>query len=117
MAGARARRADRPRARRAGELGAGEERLLQVARAAATGARVLLLDEPAAGMRPDERETLERVLRRLADDGRAVLVVEHDLRLVAGAADVVSVLDEGRIVASGPPDEVLAGPTVREVYL
>ena len=78
---------------------------------------MLLLDEPAAGMRPDERETLRRVLRRLADDGRAVLVVEHDLRLVAGAADVVTVLDEGRVIASGTPEEVIADHTVRRAYL
>jgi ABC-type branched-subunit amino acid transport system ATPase component/ABC-type branched-subunit amino acid transport system permease subunit len=101
----------------ADELGAGEERRLQIARAAATGARVLLLDEPAAGMRPDERESLAGVLRRLAEDGRAVLVIEHDLRLVAHVADVVTVLDEGRVIASGTPDEVVADPTVRRVYL
>ena len=68
-------------------------------------------------MRPDERATLERVLRRLADDGRAVLVVEHDLRLVASAADVVTVLDEGRVIASGTPDAVIADAAVRRVYL
>ena len=101
----------------AGELGAGEERLLQIARVAATGARVLLLDEPAAGMRPDERETLLRVLRRLADAGCSVLVVEHDLRLVAGAADTVTVLDEGRVIATGAPAAVVADDTVRHVYL
>ena len=58
-----------------------------------------------------------RVLRRLADDGRAVLVVEHDLRLVASAADVVTVLDEGRVIATGTPDEVVADAAVRRVYL
>ena len=101
----------------AGELGAGEERLLQIARTAATGARVLLIDEPAAGMRPDERATLERVLQRLVGQGRAVLVVEHDLRLVASAADTVTVLDEGRVIASGSPDAIIADTTVRKVYL
>ena len=68
-------------------------------------------------MRPDERATLERVLRRLADSGHAVLVVEHDLRLVARAADVVTVLDEGRVIATGTPDEVIADAAVRRVYL
>jgi ABC-type branched-subunit amino acid transport system ATPase component/ABC-type branched-subunit amino acid transport system permease subunit len=101
----------------AGELGAGEERLLQIARTAATGARVLLIDEPAAGMRPDERATLERVLQRLVGQGRGVLVVEHDLRLVATAADTVTVLDEGRVIASGSPDAIIADTTVRKVYL
>jgi branched-chain amino acid transport system permease protein len=71
------------------DLGPGEERLLQVARVAATGAPVLLLDEPAAGMTAAERETLLRVLQRLRELGRAVLVVEHDLELMRGVADRV----------------------------
>jgi ABC-type branched-subunit amino acid transport system ATPase component/ABC-type branched-subunit amino acid transport system permease subunit len=98
-------------------LSAGERRLLQVARAAATEAGVLLLDEPAAGMSADERDRLAQVLRALADGGRAILVVEHDLRLVAGAADVATVLDEGEVIAHGAPSEVIAAPTVRSVYL
>ena len=88
-----------------------------MAGAAATGARVLALDEPAAGMGPAERETLLRVLRALAGEGRAVLVVEHDLRLVARAADRVTVLDEGRVIATGTPAEVIAQPAVRRAYL
>jgi ABC-type branched-subunit amino acid transport system permease subunit/ABC-type hemin transport system ATPase subunit len=79
------------------DLGPGEERLAQIARAAATGAPVLLLDEPAAGMTADERATLLRVLTRLRDLGRAVLVVEHDLDLVRGVADRVTRLDAGRV--------------------
>ena len=98
-------------------LGAGERRLLQVACAAATGSGVLLLDEPAAGLGADERDRLAGILRALADGGRAVLVVEHDLRLVAGAADMVTVLDEGVVIAHGTPDEVIATPVVRSVYL
>jgi ABC-type branched-subunit amino acid transport system ATPase component/ABC-type branched-subunit amino acid transport system permease subunit len=81
------------------DLGPGEERLLQVARATATGAPVLLLDEPAAGMTTEEREALLRVLRRLKELGRAVLVVEHDLDLVRGVADRVTRLDAGRVRA------------------
>jgi ABC-type branched-subunit amino acid transport system ATPase component/ABC-type branched-subunit amino acid transport system permease subunit len=88
-----------------------------VARAVATGAPVLALDEPAAGLGAAERERLVALLRRLAADGRGVLVVEHDMRLVAGAADVVSVLDEGRVIARGAPDEVVRDAAVREVYL
>jgi ABC-type branched-subunit amino acid transport system ATPase component len=98
-------------------LTTGERRLLQLARAAATGARVLALDEPAAGMAPEEREALLRVLRRLADRGRAVLVVEHDLRLVARAADTVTVLDEGRVIARGTPRAIAADPEVQQAYL
>jgi branched-chain amino acid transport system permease protein len=90
---------------------------LPVARAAATGAPVLLLDEPAVGLTPDERAQLADVLRALAAAGRAVLVVEHDLRFVAGAADVVTVLDEGAVIAHGTPDEVIADAGVREAYL
>ncbi|WP_066951466.1 branched-chain amino acid ABC transporter ATP-binding protein/permease [Microtetraspora fusca] len=103
---------DRPR-----ELGAGEQRLLQVARAVATGARVLLLDEPAVGMTGPERATLSRVLRRLAEGGTAILLVEHDLALVHGVADRITVLERGRVLAGGSPESVAADPAVRRVYL
>jgi branched-chain amino acid transport system permease protein len=98
-------------------LTGGERRLLAVARAAATQAPVLAFDEPAAGMSAAERETLIAVLRALAQAGRAVLVVEHDLRLVAATADVVTVLDEGVAIAHGAPDAVIADETVQRVYL
>ena len=81
------------------DLGPGEERLLQIARSTATGAPVLLLDEPAAGMTAAERETLLLVLLRLKDLGRTVLVVEHDLDLVRGIADSVTRLEAGRVRA------------------
>lgn len=68
---------------------------------------MLLLDEPAAGLDTAEVTALARVLRALAADGTALLVVEHDLDLVAGLADVVHVMTAGRIVASGPPGRVL----------
>ena len=99
------------------ELTVGEQRLLQVARALATGARVLLLDEPAAGMSADERANLRRVLRRLAGNGLAVLLVEHDMRLVNAVADRVTVLDAGEVIAAGRPDEVRASPAVQRAYL
>ncbi|MDX6197860.1 MAG: branched-chain amino acid transport system ATP-binding protein livF [Actinomycetota bacterium] len=99
------------------ELTVGEQRLLQIARALATGARVLLLDEPAAGMSADERATLRHVLRRLAGNGLAVLVVEHDMRLVNAVADRVTVLDAGRVIAVGRPAEVRASPDVQRAYL
>jgi branched-chain amino acid transport system permease protein len=95
----------------------GDQRLLQVARAVATGARVLLLDEPAAGMTSDERQRLRHVLRGLAGNGRAVLLVEHDMRLVGEVSDVVTVLDAGRVIATGPAAEVRADPAVRRAYL
>jgi ABC-type branched-subunit amino acid transport system ATPase component/ABC-type branched-subunit amino acid transport system permease subunit len=102
---------------RPAELPYGDQRLLQVARAAATGAAALLLDEPAAGMTVAETERLAALLRRLAGNGRAVLVVEHNMRFVARAADRVTVLAEGRVIASGTPDEVRADPAVRAAYL
>ncbi len=98
-------------------LTSGDQRLLQVARAVATGARVLLLDEPAAGMTTDERTRLAIVLRTLAGNGAAVLLVEHDMRLVGEVADEVTVLDQGRVLAHGTPDEVRADPAVRRAYL
>jgi branched-chain amino acid transport system permease protein len=98
-------------------LTVGEQRLLQVARAVATGARVLLLDEPAAGMTGDERRQLRAVLRTLAGNGAAVLLVEHDMRLVGQVADQVTVLDAGRVLATGRPDQVRADPAVRRAYL
>jgi ABC-type branched-subunit amino acid transport system ATPase component/ABC-type branched-subunit amino acid transport system permease subunit len=98
-------------------LSAGEQRLLQVARAVATGAQVVLLDEPAAGMSAAERARLSTVLRRLAGNGLAVLLVEHDMRLVGEVADRVTVLDVGRVVATGTPQEVRDDPAVRRAYL
>jgi ABC-type branched-subunit amino acid transport system ATPase component/ABC-type branched-subunit amino acid transport system permease subunit len=99
------------------ELTVGEQRLLQIARVLATGARVLLLDEPAAGMSVDERATLRHVLRRLAGNGIAVLVVEHDMRLVNAVADHVTVLDAGQVIAGGRPDEVRSSAAVQRAYL
>lgn len=83
-------------------LTAGERRLLDVARIAATGAPALAFDEPAVGMSASERVRLEAALRALADSGRAILVVEHDLRFVAALADRVTVIDDGRVVAGDP---------------
>jgi len=98
-------------------LSTGDQRLLQVSRAVATGARVLLLDEPAAGMTAAERTRLAAVLRGLAGEGIAVLLVEHDMRLVGEVADWVTVLDSGRVIADGPVDQVRADPRVRLAYL
>jgi branched-chain amino acid transport system permease protein len=99
------------------ELTVGEQRVLQIARVLATGARVLLLDEPAAGMSVDDRATLRHVLRRLAGNGIAVLVVEHDMRLVNAVADHVTVLDAGQVIAAGRPDEVRSSAAVQRAYL
>jgi ABC-type branched-subunit amino acid transport system ATPase component/ABC-type branched-subunit amino acid transport system permease subunit len=98
-------------------LSVGERQLLQIARAVATGASVLLLDEPAAGMTPGERDALRSVLRGLAASGSAILVVEHDMLFVGSVADWVTVLDAGRIIAAGKPGSVQADPAVREAFL
>lgn len=91
----------------AAALPTGTLRRVELARALAGGPRVLLLDEPAAGLDSAEVTAMTRVLKALAADGTALLVVEHDLDLVADLADVVHVMTAGRIVASGPPDRVL----------
>ncbi|MGW1532706.1 ABC transporter permease subunit [Streptomyces aureus] len=88
-------------------LGTGTLRRVELARALAGNPGVLLLDEPAAGLDTGEVTALARVLRALAAEGTALLVVEHDLDLVAGLADTVHVMTAGRIVASGPADRVL----------
>ncbi|WP_458242909.1 ABC transporter permease subunit [Streptomyces sp. MAI_2237] len=91
----------------AAALPTGTLRRVELARALAGGPRVLLLDEPAAGLDSAEVTAMTRVLKALAADGTALLVVEHDLDLVADLADVVHVMTAGRIVASGPPGRVL----------
>jgi branched-chain amino acid transport system permease protein len=101
----------------AGLLDSAEQRLLQIARVSATGAAGLLLDEPAAGMSQQQRVRLGEVLRELARLGHGVLLVEHDMALVGRVADRVTVLSEGRVLASGPPDDVRANPEVQRAYL
>ncbi|MFF0094034.1 ATP-binding cassette domain-containing protein [Streptomyces canus] len=95
-------------------LPTGTLRRVELARALAGTPSVLLLDEPAAGLDTAEVTALARILRALAADGTALLVVEHDLDLVAGLADVVHVMTAGRIIASGPPADVLETLDARE---
>jgi len=98
-------------------LSTGTARLVELARALSIDPRVLLLDEPCSGL--DDRETagLGVLLRALAGEGRAVLLVEHDMELVLEICDVVHVLDFGEIIASGTPSEVRADPIVQAAYL
>ncbi|MFL5797302.1 MAG: branched-chain amino acid ABC transporter ATP-binding protein/permease [Actinomycetota bacterium] len=98
-------------------LTATEQRLLMVAAALASRPRVLLLDEPAAGMAAADLGRLAEILDRLSAGGLAVLLVEHNLRLVRQVAAAVTVLDAGTVIASGRPDEVSADPAVRLAYL
>lgn len=100
------------------DLSYGKRRLLAIARAVAMHPSVILLDEPAAGLSSSESTDLARVVRRLADEwGMAVLVVEHDMNFVMEVCDQVMVLDFGKMIASGSPDEVRSDPAVIAAYL
>ncbi|HEX9030997.1 MAG TPA: ABC transporter ATP-binding protein [Streptosporangiaceae bacterium] len=101
----------------AATLPTGLSRLVEVGRALAVRPRFLLLDEPAAGQDAEETERFAALLRSLADDGTAVVLVEHDMGLVMSVCDEVYVLDLGRVIASGPPDVVRHDETVLAAYL
>jgi branched-chain amino acid transport system ATP-binding protein len=102
---------------RADTLPTGTGRLVELARALATRPKVLLLDEPAAGQDTDETERFSEVLRDLANDGLAILLVEHDMELVMNVCHTVVVLDYGRIICTGTPAQVRADPEVQAAYL
>ncbi len=101
----------------AAELPHVDKRLVEIARALATRPSVLLLDEPAAGLSREDKSRLAQLLRRIADSGVAVLLVEHDMAVVMGISDRVVVLDAGARIASGSPAEVQRDPAVRKAYL
>ena len=94
-----------------------DRRLVEIARALATRPSVLLLDEPAAGLMRADKVLLTGVLRRLADAGLAIILVEHDMALVMGISDHLVVLDAGRPIAAGAPDVVRGEAKVRDAYL
>lgn len=101
----------------AGALSYGDQRRLEIARAMAPGPRLLLLDEPAAGMNPAETDALARLVRRIAEAGTTVLLVEHDMGFVMGVSDSVAVLNFGRLIFQGTPEATRAADAVIEAYL
>jgi ABC-type branched-subunit amino acid transport system ATPase component len=107
-----------PRAgERARNLSYGEQRRVEIARALASGPRLLLLDEPTAGMNPAEVTEVAALIRRVAGEGCAVLLIEHNVRLVMDVCDRITVLDFGRVIAEGSPAEVARDPAVVAAYL
>ena len=101
----------------AGELSYGDQRRLEVARALASEPRLLILDEPAAGMNLTESARLRDLMRGLVAEGLTIVLIEHDVRLVMGACERVAVLNFGRKIAEGTPAEIQASAVVREAYL
>lgn len=102
---------------RAGNLPYGDQRRLEMARALATNPKLVLLDEPTAGMNPIETQQLGEQILRLQEDGLTALVIEHDMSLIHQVCDEVYVLNFGQILAHGTPDEIKRDPVVIEAYL
>jgi branched-chain amino acid transport system ATP-binding protein len=101
----------------AANLSYGDQRRLEIARAMATKPSLLCLDEPAAGFNPAEKRTLMRLIRNVRDQGYTVLLIEHDMRLVMGVTDRIVVLEFGKKIAEGSPEQIRNDPAVIAAYL
>lgn len=99
------------------DLPIGAQKLVEIVRALMSRPRLLLLDEPAAGLNDRETAELAVFLRAICDSGTTIIVVEHNMSLVMGVADTIFVLDAGRLIASGSPQHVQSDPIVIEAYL
>ena len=101
----------------AGQLSYGEQRRLEIARALATGPKLLLLDEPAAGMNSAEKQQLMDEIVKLKEDGLSLLIIEHDMRFIMGICQEIAVLNFGQLIAQGTPEAIRNNSEVVEAYL